>query len=196
MHWLEGVENEYHTHHLVRGENNKKTDYVYFVSRPKSMGDLKLDEGKVLALGPEAASGGAMLADWETQEMRELINKIIEYPRRIFADLFNGPSSKDEEFDVKGVEIDSISPLHRRHGKMDEQQRKSPFKEASRMTIHHQSLLNLSPSRRITVDVKLLKSPPCRGLSEIFTEPDLAVYLHRSLRNGPHLGSRQREHLI
>lgn len=196
MHWLEGVENEYHTHHFVRDGNGKKTDYVYFVSRPKNMEDLKLNKDKVLTLSPEAASGSAMLADWETQEMREFVSKIIEYPRRIFADLFRDLPAKDEELAVKGVDINSISPLHCLNDQLGEQIKTSSFKEASKMTIYHQSLLSLSPSRRFKVDVRLPTSPPCRGLSEIFTEPDLAFYLYRSSRDGSREENRQNEHLI
>lgn len=100
LHWLEGVEHEYHEHHPPVP---RKTDYVYFISPTpsKSTGDNRvprLDRNKLMLLGPRAIipenGPPPMLADLEAQDVKRLFEFIFHYPKQLLEDLFDGASSR------------------------------------------------------------------------------------------------------
>lgn len=100
LHWLEGVEHEYHEHHPP---TPRKTDYVYFI-RP-SAGKAadssrlpRLDRNKLMVLGPRILMSETgptpMLAELEAQDVKRLLEFIFHYPRQLFEELFDGASSR------------------------------------------------------------------------------------------------------
>lgn len=109
LHWLEGVEHEYHEHHPPAP---RKTDYVYFISPTPSKATgsnrlLRLDRNKLMLLGPRAIvpeNGPApMLADLEAQDVKRLFEFIFHYPKQLFEDLFDGASSRGLSAEVGPV---------------------------------------------------------------------------------------------
>lgn len=203
LHWLDSIEHEYHNNH-----QQKKTDYVYFVSKTNKQSDHpypQLDRTKVGTLAPELIDETTakipLLAEEEVQDIKRMINYLSWYPRQLLGDIFQAtitPSSSQQAppppppssslsssslLAASHYDLSQASPLHLRNSNSSTISRLSIL-DMQRTSLNEPPSLFIHLNRRITADIELDKllgeALNSKGLADIFNEPDLAAkYLHK-----------------